>query len=243
MEQTISDRSKQDLFDLILSEPDPFKEDERKGIIEFLNVIWDLKSMPSRDPRFKDAERDVIQHTVNNHDWEMEYLFKDRLGLFEDDGIFTKFLETVVNPKFRVDEDEITKFVLLINSVLELDGLQLSISDYNNMDRPIYTIKELDINDPFPIGVKRNSIPFYVIEDRDSHYNIRLRDTKKVLKSFPCFVLVFNPGWNDFGRRTEFRLFYHDHGRNEHEIHKVKILSRENTTIEALPKEFTPIKR
>ncbi|MBP5420320.1 MAG: hypothetical protein J6Y72_10975 [Bacteroidales bacterium] len=41
---------------------------EDQNIVDFLKMIWDLPTMPSEDPRFKNAEADAIQHLVNNDD-------------------------------------------------------------------------------------------------------------------------------------------------------------------------------
>src|SRR5699024_4134824 len=139
MKQGISIKNKQDIFSLILNQLDPFKADEYGGIMEFLNTVWDLKSMPSEDSRFEDAEGDVFQHTINNDDWEIDYLFRDRLRLFENDETFIQFIEAVVSPQFRVSEDESLKFVTLINDILEKDKLQLSLTEYDNNAYPIHT--------------------------------------------------------------------------------------------------------
>lgn len=45
------------------------------GDVEFLQRLWNLETMPSYDPRFRDAARDIWQHRWNNNDWD---------GVFED---------------------------------------------------------------------------------------------------------------------------------------------------------------
>lgn len=239
MQQGISNKNKEEIFSLILSQQDPFKADEYGGILEFLNTVWDLKSMPSEDARFNDAEGDVIQHTINNNDWEIDYLFKDRLRLFGSDETFIRFIESVVSPRFRSGEDEILNFVVLINDILEKDKFQLSLTEYNNDGYPIYTVKELDDNDPFPIDIKRNTIPFFVEKNPDGRaYN---RRNHKVPKVFPSFVLVFNNGWNDYGVHSEFAMFYYDKDENYYEMGSVKIITQEDTTAEVIPDEFVQL--
>lgn len=239
MQQGISNKNKQEIFSLILSLQDPFKADEYGGIIEFLNSVWDLKSMPSEDARFKDAEGDVIQHTINNDDWEIDYLFKDRLRLFESDETFIRFIESVVSPQFRVSEDEILNFVVLINDILEKDKFQLSLTEYNNDSYPIYTVKELDDNDPFPIDIKRNTIPFFCRKNPDGRAHNRRNH--KAPKVFPSFVLVFNNGWNDYGVYSEFAMFYYDKDQNYYGIGSVKIITQEGSTAEVIPDEFVQL--
>ena len=71
------------------------------NLLEFLNDIWPLKTMPSSDGRFNNAYDDIIQHIINNNDWTIDYLFEDRLKLLEGDEHFPKFIETILNPKYR----------------------------------------------------------------------------------------------------------------------------------------------
>lgn len=46
--------------------------------VEFLQRLWDLEAMPSTDSRYKDASGDIWQHRWNNHDWDDDWLFKDK---------------------------------------------------------------------------------------------------------------------------------------------------------------------
>lgn len=195
--------------------------------------------MPSTDSRFTDAEGDIVKHTIHNYDWELDFLFIDRLELFKDDDVFVRFLETVVNPKFRVDEDEILKFVLLINDVLEKENLQLSTTDYNEHGLPIYTVGEINESDPFPIDIKRNSIPFHVISDPQKFSNWWESDIKP--KIFPSFLLVLNHGWNDYGLKTQFWPYYYDDQGVEHQLANLKIITKENSTGEVIPETFTQL--
>ena len=119
----ISNKIKSELFKALKKEPNAFGKEDN---IEFLNEIWDLRAMPSEDNRYKDAYGDIFQHIINNNDWDIDYLYLDRLNLYENDEIFTKFLETIVNPKYRKSEDEIIKFVLLINSYIEKENFSVT---------------------------------------------------------------------------------------------------------------------
>ena len=46
--------------------------------IEFLKRLYDLKSIPSSDPRYPIAEADILQHTVNNDDYPFCWVFEDK---------------------------------------------------------------------------------------------------------------------------------------------------------------------
>ena len=73
------------------------------GQPEFLDPIFDLDALPSTDSRFKDARGDIWQHTVNNDDWSLDWLFSDRrFNLLEgDDSVFLSFLERCLDPEVR----------------------------------------------------------------------------------------------------------------------------------------------
>jgi hypothetical protein len=52
--------------------------DGRLNKTGFLGRVFDLESLPSTDSRFRDAEGDIWQHTVNNPgDWDADWVFHD----------------------------------------------------------------------------------------------------------------------------------------------------------------------
>ena len=94
--------------------------------IEFLNRIFNLQNMPSYDSRFKDAEQDIWQHTINNNDWDDDWIFKDkRFNLMDDDVNFLKFLCKNFHPAVRNEKGEWKKFLSQINELLNADGYEL----------------------------------------------------------------------------------------------------------------------
>lgn len=232
----ISHNNKKALFHLIISLEDPFKMDDNDGILNFLNQIWNLKSMPSEDDRFKNAEGDIIQHTLSNDDWEINYLFEERLKLYEDEEIFNKFIETVVNPKFRNGEENILNFVLQLNEILEKDNYNFTVTEYNEDGIPIYTIKELDKDDSFPIDIKKNNIPFFVVKKPTGNSNNHFSHPKP--KELPSFVLVFNSGWNDYGIYSQYYPYYYDESGKCKELVDLKIITLEGNSVDVIPDKF-----
>jgi hypothetical protein len=106
-------------------------------LVDFLNRIWDLDTMPSTDSRFKTASGDVWQHMINNSDWDDVYLFEKYLELLTaTDEVVIKFLEQVVHPLVR-QQDEQTEYIECINKHLVHDGYQLSLADNNRGSRCI----------------------------------------------------------------------------------------------------------
>ena len=56
----------------------------RLSIIEFLNRLYPLKSMPSKDPRYENAEKDIYIHTVvNPNDYDIDRI---RYIIYKDEA-------------------------------------------------------------------------------------------------------------------------------------------------------------
>lgn len=105
----------------------------------FLARLYDLTSMPSRDPRFSDAGGDIWQHRVNNYDWDDDWIFYDtRFDLMHgSDEQLLRFLCETVHPAVRPDQSETDRYVEIYNRHLRADGYQLHIvGDISG--RPIY---------------------------------------------------------------------------------------------------------
>lgn len=114
----------------MLAQINPFGEQDGQNIMTFLERIWELNIMPSEDSRYSDAYGDIQQHIVNNDDWTYEELFEQRLDLITNDESFKNFIETLLHPDFRMDEDEIIKYYLIINPYLEKENYTLVIVEY-----------------------------------------------------------------------------------------------------------------
>ncbi|MFK7780146.1 MAG: AAA family ATPase [Candidatus Gracilibacteria bacterium] len=203
--------------------------------MSFLNEIWDLRAMPSEDTRYTNAYDDVVKHTISNDDWELEELFLKRLKLLDNDDTYIKFIENIVDPKYRKDEDDIVKYVLLINSYLENEKIILTVTSYNQDSLPIYNLVENDGSSPFSDLIK-NTTPIYVIK-KPNGYSGEITSHEKP-SILPCYVLVFNDGWNDFGYSTEFSLYFHNESTSDH-IGRVKITNGEAGVSKVIPDEFT----
>lgn len=192
-------------------------------IFDFLRKIWDIDNLPSTDNRFKTAEQDVHQHMINNDDWDSNFLFLDRFRLLDDDLSYKNFLEAIVFPQFRKDEDEIIKFVFLINSYISKDGYRLGVKYYNGQNLPIYEIKTNDEKDYLPFDLKQNDITIYFTKtptgrsDRSQYHPLP--------PHFPAFSLVFNKGWNDFNILSSFSLFFYDEKKSVNYIGELKIIA------------------
>ncbi|MBU2905108.1 AAA family ATPase [Arenibacter algicola] len=235
-EFSINEKNKLQLFSAIRKERNPFGEfEDGNGYLNFLERIWDLSSMPSEDSRYEDALREIIQHTINNDDYDEEYLFIERLKLTKDDEAFVRFLQTVISPDFRKNEDEIIKFVLLINQYLEKDTLELYLNEYNDDGLPLYIIRP-KTKENASIYIKHNNIPFHV--DKTTSYSFDRGTAHNRPVKYPSFVLAHNSGWNDHKYYTLFYLFYYDVDTNRIPIGSVKVMDEEENKTTVIPDSF-----
>ena len=141
--QKVSELTRQEIVDrIIMDAREAFPG--RFGLVPFLKRVWPLKTMPSTDGRFKDAEGDIWQHMVNNDDWTMHDLLISRLQILEvPDEQFGRFLETLVHPLNVPDKELQAGHVAWINSELSNDALELRKVDELST-RPIYELLRMD---------------------------------------------------------------------------------------------------
>ncbi|MBA9077188.1 AAA family ATPase [Rufibacter quisquiliarum] len=203
-------------------------------IMDFLNDVWDLKSMPSTDKRFDNAYRDVYHHIINNDDWNYSELFEHRLKLLDNDREYKKFIEAIINPKYRKIEDDIIVVILELNRTLGKEGYKLAISDYSENGLPIYRVYEKNDIDNLPIDTKLNSIPFFV--EKNPRGMSKSKSSHNTPEIFPSFVVVHNVKWNDYGTESAFSLFYYDNNCVCNYIGELKIICGE----ELYPKKHLP---
>lgn len=236
---TLPKEVKSELFRKISQQPNPFGDPDEEGHLKFLSNIWDLYSMPSQDDRYNDAYGDIYQHTVNNDDISIEHLFTQRLQLLDNDTYFNKFLETIVDPRFRKSPDEILFFVLLINEFLAPYNYQLGVVSFIEPSTPVYKLREKAYHDQ-PHDRKQNAIRFFV---KDPSGRSDISRNHRPPPEFPAFVLAFNSGWNDYDTRSSYDLFYYNVNQSVAHFGGVKIISNgtEHSTEDVLPKDFTEL--
>lgn len=99
----------------------------RLSEIDFLSRVYDLEKMPSTDNRFKNAQGDIWQHTINNNDWDVGWVFFDpRFKLASgDDETFLRFLCEMFHPIVRNEHQPWMAFLEMFNELLKNDGYQI----------------------------------------------------------------------------------------------------------------------
>lgn len=149
----ITEITKRDIIDLLVNGKEYVIETYflplygRLDELSFLKRIYNLSEMPSTDSRFKDAEGDIIQHTINNEDWESNWVFyDDRFGLQHgEDEIFLRFLCENFHPAVRRERGAWAEFLSDINTLLLQDGYELYECETIS-GRSVYDFKEVAVS-------------------------------------------------------------------------------------------------
>jgi hypothetical protein len=223
----ISEKVKKELLKVLLQQKDLFGEKDELFIVNLLDLLFDLRSLPSQDNRYKNAYEDTNQHFVNNNDWELDYLLQERFSIVENDDIFTNFLNYIISPDIRGNEDDIIKYYLLITPYLENEGLTYILSTYSDSNLPIYELGIKKNDNALPYDLIPNKIDFYVFHKSEGKKNYSHYDLFP--SKYPSFGLYHNTGWNDFSNFSEYELFYFTTQENSLSIGNVKIIKRDSS--------------
>lgn len=221
----ISIDNKYNILKEILSQSSPFENTEREiTIMDFLMLIWNLEEMPSEDSRYSNAYDDVYQHIINNNDWTYEELFSKRLKLINDNERFIIFINLILSPKLRSNEDDVMNYFYLVIPYLEKDGYDFNLVGYAENDIPIYEVVIKNEDRSTDLGIKINDIPFFVEFTPNGRSNES--NSFSPPNEYPSFMLVLNDGWNDFNVISEFNLFYFPDKHTELSIGEMKIIHK-----------------
>jgi energy-coupling factor transporter ATP-binding protein EcfA2 len=234
----ISKTNRKRILDIIFETDGVFEfaNNRDEGIIPFLNEIWPLKSMRSEDPRFNDAEKDVIQHTINNDDWDWRELFEERLSILEDEEKFLSFLHTLLFPKYQSEKDKTFELIEKINNVVEAEGLALAIIGYEG-ESPLIELTNIESIDR-PVDIAINKITFFVIDYQNTSVG-KFIDDLEVDNEKPneYFVLIAD-NWDDYSHLTLFGLVFFCNGKKTN-LGTLKIgCVKDPITFNCLPSSF-----
>lgn len=201
------------------------KLQEYGTIMEFLSSIWELRSMSSHDNRYGDLYGDVKKHWVDNcDDYSDDDLFITRLGLLNSPELYQDFIESVVDQRFIIDENQRERYRSSIDEILKLYNFELQVYGYDDETRPKYLVT------PIVGGVRvgdipSNQIPFLVVK-HPSGYSHKLSSFERPGR-YPSFVLVAD-GWGDGYAHVQFNLYYFHTERDYDSFGLVKIIKRES---------------
>lgn len=137
----LSEVTRQSIITYLLGRPGSFHGN--LDLLQFLKRIWDLASMPSTDRRFENAEADIWQHTVNNDDYDHDFLLNEYLPLCKShDKVFLRFVEMAIHPLVSTRE-EISQRVREINTLLKPDGYRL-MEAFQVSSHPVYKANRVE---------------------------------------------------------------------------------------------------
>ncbi len=210
------------LLNDLIKEPSIFSGGyDNDKIIDLLDHVFDLRSRPSEDSRFKDAYEDAIQHLINNDDWDLEYTFLTRFNITEE-GKLTRLILYLVAPDFQSSEQQRIELVDKINRHLNGEGFNLETSDFNDNDQPVFTLSHFDPEKNYPAGVIKNQIDFYP--------NYNLQDiTKFVPEKKGVFILNFAAyHWNDYSLKSRCDLVYRDKKGELIVLGEIKVITNDS---------------
>lgn len=114
--------------------------------IQFLDRLYNLNTLPSKDSRYQNAKQDIYQHRVayGNKDWDDDWIYEDpRFNLLRGTTeCFLNFLCAMVHPLVRPNSDEATNLVKLFNENLASDGWKI-VERMRIAGQPIFAAHQL----------------------------------------------------------------------------------------------------
>lgn len=114
------------------SDGENIKWNGRLNEVEFLSRLYELEKLASTDKRFKNANEDIWQHTINNEDYELKDIleyegFNIKNG---DDMYLLNFLCEVFHPEVRKRQENFMKIFVKLNKLIICDGYEMYEKDY-----------------------------------------------------------------------------------------------------------------
>ncbi len=131
----------------------------RLSEIGFINRLYNLKSMPSEDSRFINAEGDIFQHTINNDDYPPLWIFTDeRFHLLNgSDDEYLKFICEIFHPEVCIKGELCDKYRQEINTLINRDGYELYVIEEISQ-QPVYSYRCLTNIEM----IKKSFVPFSI---------------------------------------------------------------------------------
>lgn len=95
--EKLSEITRRDIIDLLYSgmQTKEFSYLGRCDEVSFFSRLYNLSNLDSTDSRFKNANGDIWQHTINNDDWDWDwfyYYYDAAFNLQTNDEKFLEFL-------------------------------------------------------------------------------------------------------------------------------------------------------
>ena len=116
----------------------------RLSEIDFLKRLYPLNKMKSDESRFKNLEEVIIQHTVNNDDYDANWIFTDERFPLKvgSDADYLRFICEIFHPIALIENEVSNKYFDQICSLLRKDGYELYPKEEIS-GRNVYSWREL----------------------------------------------------------------------------------------------------
>jgi hypothetical protein len=151
--------------------------------ITFLKRLYNLSELPSTDGRFKNAEGDIYQHTINNYDWDDDWVIYDSRFkiLNSSDQTFTRFICEMIHPVIRQDSNEVKQIAELFNRILDNDNWEIFIVKEISK-KPIYSARKK--------GMETKFLKPVIIEKFNSEYiNVQIKRMLDSVEKDPSLAI------------------------------------------------------
>jgi hypothetical protein len=136
-DRKITEITRRDLFDAFLFEK--INWSGRLSESTFLSRLYDLSKLPSFDSRHRDAAGDIAQHREFNHDWDDDWVLRDRRFALErgPDETLLRFLCETLHPAVQPDADLAASMCGVYNRFLQNDGYKI-VEMMRISGKPVY---------------------------------------------------------------------------------------------------------
>jgi hypothetical protein len=203
----------------------------RLSDIEFIEKLYPLDKMPSYDTRFKNAKEDIWQHTVNNRDWELGWIFEDcRFELLKgSDLILLNFLCAVFHPENRDEKGYWKEYLGKINRLIKTDGYELYESGKIS-GRIVYSWRKITIEE----SSSERFIPFSIRNKKEL-------ETKTIL--LPKIPKKVREEFLDLFKRYDETQYRTDETNWNYSVTTIEALLREDIREYYIPKAFDSTKK
>lgn len=129
---------------------------------EFLQRLYDIKTMPGTGGRCKTLDEEIWQHTVNNDDYETDWVFGDERFPLKNgsDEDYLRFICEMFHPEVRNEKLKWQTFLSHINDLLKKDNYEIyPIGIISGRD--VYGWRDLKAKKPLTY-LKEHEITFFL---------------------------------------------------------------------------------
>lgn len=224
----LTDEQKNNLYSIAIEEVKKIRFDP--DFMNILSSIWNVYEKPSTgdDSRYSILGDEIMKHYVMNDDWPDDRLFISILKIKDDESLFLRFIQELVNYQDNIGFDGVVE---KINQILPKD------------------IELKKNTDGLYVFSKRGKVLLQLINDEIKFVKCKAKYVNRMVQidesTIPdnvtkgSFLLAFNDGWNDYTSYTWFVLYFKQYDESLKKIGNLKIMKKdEKNTDDAMDDSF-----